>query len=508
MNNCEILLGNKAFFNRTVFQACAAKTTTLKEAKLTMEAMKAKFKNCTWAGIAYRTTRGEDCYEEIEGLGRKVLILISRMEVNNLTIGVSVWYCGSITNHDCNRMVLDRVMDLVNYINSLIPAELKAGFAEVDQTLIEPTPIESHKYPEFPQRPSPGAPAPFDFENDRLRKELIEINSLFDDAEAKSLHELTSHSMIGKILQLLYCILTSIPCTPQRLKNFFKNEKILQLMKEFEPNNMKKRKIRELKKLLELYSYLEVDNIERISHSSVLILQFVKTVALINEEVPMPKPHVRTTLIVETTPEVEIKPIIYRPLCRPRPKEGNFLDTAEMVLDDKFKMHPSKIEVKLNDISEADLRLNKLNRYGGSYAIERYSSVDLYSKIRGISTQNIHKNNISKQSIHLSKFSLRGMETSKKSINYSKKSINYSKKSIETSKKSIEMSSQNLAAEEIIENVLKMKSQRVNSWDGLDLSELEGDSKPTKLEDLAKQTNILIKLADILRDRREAHSLL
>ena len=46
MKNCEILLGHKAFFNRTVFQACAAKTITTREAKLTTEAMKKRIKNC------------------------------------------------------------------------------------------------------------------------------------------------------------------------------------------------------------------------------------------------------------------------------------------------------------------------------------------------------------------------------------------------------------------------------------------------------------------------------
>ena len=504
MNNCEILLGHKAFFSRTVFQACAAKTVTINESKSTVSAMRLKFKNCIWAGIAYRTSRGEDFYEEISGIGKKILLLMLRMDISNITIGVSVWYSGSITSHDCKRMVLDRVMDMVNCVNSLLPPEHRENIIEKEHILIESDPISCSNYLEFPERPYPAPPPPFDYESDRLRRKLKEICSLFDVAEAKSLHELSNHTIIGKVLQLLYCLLTSIPFSQSRLKAFFKTEKIVQIMTDFEPNSITKRKIRELKKLLEQYSYLDPEVITKISYSSFLILEYVKNTVLLVEEVPLPKPFIRSSAVLtESVPEIDSKPLIYRSLSKPQRKQGSYLDTKEMIINDKYQIQPLKIKEKVAQISKINLSVDNLQNSDRSYAIERYSSVDAYPKLHRIGKNSMsnYLNGISKQSIQFSKISL----------GTSNKSIGMSKISIEMSKKSIQMSNKNLSYDEdLIDKAMRIKSHRMDSFGTLDTSAMEHENfRNINIQDIERQpTNVLLKFADILKDRRETHSLL
>ena len=492
MNNCEIVLGHKAFFNRTVFQACAAKTVTEREANKSIQAMKLKFKNCIWAGIAYKTSRAEDYYEEITGLGNKILLLMSRMDAINLTIGISIWYSGNIATHDCNRMVLDRTMDMINYMNSLEPPEVRAKTPEIEHIFIEPEPIGSHKYPEFPTRPTPAPPPPFDIETERLRNKLKEILSIFDDAEIRSLNELTSHSIIGKVLEMIYCLLSSVPCNPTRLKAFFLKENVLELLKEFEPTNLKKQKIRELKKLMKLHSYLEPDRIEIVSHSSVLLLEYIQTVALIIEEVPLPKPYERISIPDDSIPEPEPKQVIrYRSLTKPQPRSGIFLDTTEGAINNNYSISPLKIAIKDNVISEPNLDLRLIHQYSRSFALERYSSVDISKKMHGLS-----KNSM--------KFSQNSIEMSKQSIQFSKISLGVSKKSIEMSHKNIDPD------EDIIDRVLKINPHRIDSWGALDINPNDNDYiRNIKLEDIEKQpTSLLLKFAEVLKDRREIHNLI
>ena len=376
-------------------------------------------------------------------------------------------------------MVLDRVMDIINHVNSLVPIEQRSATPELENILTEIDPIDDSKYPDFPFRPTPAPPPPFDLNNEKLRQRLREILSLFDETEAKTLHELTNHSIIGKVLHLLYCLLTSIPYTPARLKQFFKKEKILQLMIDFDPHSLKKRKIRELKNLIVKYSYLNPVTIDKISHSSVLILEFVKTVALVIEEVPIPKPYSRNSIIEESVYEAEYKPLVYRPGVKPKSKIGKFLNPAEMVINETFEVIPAKIGRKLSGDSEEELNFS--NNYSNRH-IGRYSSLDYNNNFAGVSKKTI----IIKKIFEMSKFR------------------------IVTSKKSIEESSRNLKIDdELLDKVGKIQTNR-DSLAILDLKKIETEAlRHIRLENIDKHpTSTLIKFAEILKERRENHSLL
>ena len=340
-------------------------------------------------------------------------------------------------------------MDIINHVNSLVPIEQRSATPELENILTEIDPIDDFKYPDFPFRPTPAPPPPFDLNNEKLRQRLREILSLFDETEAKTLHELTNHSIIGKVLHLLYCLLTS------------------------------KRKIRELKNLIVKYSYLNPVTIDKISHSSVLILEFVKTVALVIEEVPIPKPYSRNSIIEESVYEAEYKPLVYRPGVKPKSKIGKFLNPAEMVINETFEVIPAKIGRKLSGDSEEELNFS--NNYSNRH-IGRYSSLDYNNNFAGVSKKTI----------------------------ISKKSFEMSKLSIGTSKKSIEESSRNLTIDdELLDKVGKIQTNR-DSLAILDLKKIETEAlRHIRLENIDKHpTSTLIKFAEILKERRENHSLL
>jgi hypothetical protein len=475
MNNTDIIFRNKAFFNRTVFQACAVKTFSVKEAKNALEGMKFRYKNCVWAGIAYRVLKAEDCYEEIELLGRKILLLMTRMDAMNLTIGVSIWYSGGISNHDCSRMVLERVIDIINYLHSLVPEDLQESKPQVEYTTIDEDPIAHSDYLIFPDRPTPAPAPPFDYKVERLQSKIREIVSKLDPKELQTLHELSSHTIISKILHLLYCLLNTVPYTPKKLKSFYKNEKILEIITEFNPNTLPKRKIREINSLLKEYSNIDLSKIEQVSHSSLLILEYVKTIAAVIQEVPVPKPIGKTEVYIEPIVLLETRPLIYHPGSKPNRKKGKYVDVAEMVINNEYTIRPYKIPIKNNDTSEADLHFKRFNL--NKSTLGRYSSVDLNTKFN---------------------------QRSKNNIQASEQSLDFS---LRVSKKSLDRSNKNLSIDdEIINRALKIKTQKFESFS--DTPEVD-ILKKLNYDNIQKQpTELLLKFAEILREKRENHILI
>lgn len=523
MNNCEIILGHKAFFNRTVFQACAAQTYTYREARSTMQGMRAKFKNCTWAGIAFRITNMEDSYEEIPGIGKKILTLMTRMDITHITIGVGVWYSGSIAHHDCNRMVLDRVIDIINLINSIVPPEMREKTPVKEYFLVEPEPIDDHDYLNFPTHPYPAPLPPHDYRTDDLRKHLKDIMAIIDESEAKSLHELVGHSIIGKILQILFCLLNTTNFTIDKAKEFYKSQNVVGLMNNFEPNRMKKKKIREAKNLLKHFAYLDPKKLDKISHSAVLILDFVSTVIDILEDVEMPSPIEKAeTTHAELSLRGSSKPIVYHSLPPKGPKRGKFLGMKEMIANDSEVISPTKIAMSYRNTSDVDLSLLKVGRIPQQLSMIRYASVE--PKFLDHPNKKRHYKSVNFQNLTLAT-SGKNLEYSKKSLNMSTKAIEFNKnspiaseaslfnhhKNDHFSKKSLQSSKKDIISDEdIIDKVLKIKTQRNDSFSQLDTSAYDVEIiKNIRKADISKQpTQFLLKFAAILRERRENHSLL
>ncbi|OMJ67123.1 hypothetical protein SteCoe_35805 [Stentor coeruleus] len=523
MNNCEIILGHKAFFNRTVFQACAAQTYTYREARSTIQSMKIKFKNCTWAGIAFRITNMDDSYEEIPGMGKKILTVMTRMDITHLTIGVGVWYSGSIAHHDCNRMVLDRVIDIINLINSIIPPEMREKTPIKEYFLIEPEPISDHNYLYFPTHPYPAPLPPYDYRTENLRKHLKEIMIIIDENEAKSLHELVGHSIIGKILQILFCLLNTTNYTIDKAKEFFKNQNVVGLMNDFEPYRMKKKKIREAKNLLKHFAYLDVKKLDKICHSSVLILDFVSTVIEILEDVEMPSPIEKPeTNHGELSFRGSIKPIIYRNIPRKGLKYGKFIGIKEMIVNDSEVISPTKIAMSYRNTSDVDLSLLQVGRIPQQMSMIRYSSVE--PKFLNHSNKKRHYKSVNFQNLTLAT-SGKTLEHSKKTLNMSTKAIEFNKnspiasetsfftnhKSNHPSKNTLQKSKKDIISDEdIIDKVLKIKTQQNDSFSQLDTSAYDVEIiKNIRKADISKQpTQFLLKFASILREKRENHSLL
>ena len=511
MNQLNIILGNKAFFNRTVFQACACETLNYREARSATQQMKLKFKNCTWAGIVYRIPTGEDCYEEIPTIGKKMLLLMNRMNSNNLTIGVGIWYSGNITNHDCNRMVLDRVMDIIYYLSSLNQIEDVKIEQKSESEMIECDPIDSHKYPKFPSKPDPGYLFPQDTKVDLLRSKILNILDSIDDIEANSIHELTSHSLIGKVLQILFCLLNKVPYTSKRAKQFFLNENFVELLKDFEPNDMRKRRIKELKKMLKGCENMDLKKIEKISHTAVLVLQYFELIIDLITDVEMPqatvKPEEPRTVEVE-----EPKRIIYHSLPKKKIKKGAFMQVKEMVRDENDRISPMKIAINVRDASNVNLdfghlpiRKKKLrhasvNRNFSSFhkffinKSQDFTPVPSWNNKGSISSLRSKKG--------LKNYSLRSIDLNKKSQVFSKISLDASKKSFGVDLKCVRDD------EELIDRVLHLNFSKADV--GIERNESdEGIVKGISSNDIEKQPmSVLVKFAEILRVRRETHSLL
>ncbi|OMJ88258.1 hypothetical protein SteCoe_9843 [Stentor coeruleus] len=516
MNNCEIILGRKAFFNRTVFQASAAQTYTYREARSTIQSMKAKFKNCTWAGIAFRITNMEDSYEEIPGIGKKILTLMTRMDITHLTIGVGVWYSGSIAHHDCNRMVLDRVIDIINLINSIIPPEMREKTPVKEYFLVEPEPINNHDYLNFPTHPYPAPLPPYDYRTEDLRKHLKDIMAVIDESEAKSLHELVGHSIIGKILHILFCLLNTTNYTVDKAKEFFKNENVVALMNNFEPNKMKKKKIREAKSLLKHFEYLDPQKLDKISHSSLLILDFISTVIEVLEDVEMPSPIEKPeTTHADLSFKSSTKHIVYHSLPPKNPRRGKFLGVREMIVNDSKIISPTKIAMNYRNTSDVDLSLFKIRRIPQQMSMIRYASVE--PKVLDHPNKKKHCKSVNFQNLTLAN-SGKTLDNSKKSLNMSTKAIEFSKNSPISSEASFFTHHKNeninkkdvVSDEDIIDKVLKIKTQRNDSFSQLDTSVYDVEIiKNIRKADINKQsTQFLLKFAAILRERRENHSLL
>ena len=519
MHHGELISGHKAFFNRTVFQAFSCQTQTYKDARSANQQMKLKFKNCIWAGIVYRIPSGEDGYEEIPGLGTKMLLLMNRMEVSNLTIGVAIWASGNITNHDRNRMVLDRVIDMINYLASLKPQEIEKVQEVVEVYKEEPEPIDSHKYPDFPSRPIPAPSPPFDMRIDTIQNRMKDIIELIDEKEARSLHELAGHTLIGKVLEIVFCLMNSVPFTVRRAKNFFMKEKLIDLLINFNPNDLKRRKIRELKHLLKHYSYLDPNKLESVSHSSVLLLEYLHLVieSLKDIELPeaIPKPESQPSGANPDTNQIQIpKKLKYRALPKPKAKIGRFMQVKEMIVNDQDEICPVKIAINVRDASLIEFSLANLKRDHASLSNDRDLNRDKssFSRIYVNKSQDLHiipsfKTKMSESTL-LSKRKLN--DFSLKSIDYNKRSQVFSKVSLEESKKTIGISNKSFNDDEMIDKVLKINTSSNEIYGLADHTNSESEIlKNMKNNEIDRQPmSVLVKFAEMLKVRREAHSLL
>ena len=516
MNHLNIILGNKAFFNRTVFQACACETSNYREARSATQQMKLKFKNCTWAGIVYKIPTGEDCYEEIPTIGKKMLLLMNRMNSMNLTIGVGIWYSGNITTHDCNRMVLDRVMDIIYYLSSLNPIETVQIEEKSETEMTECDPIDSHKHLNFPSRPEPSYSFPQDTRVDLLRSKMSSILDSIDGIEANSIHELTYHSLVGKVLKVLFCLLNKVPYTVKRAKQYFLTENFAELLKDFEPNNMRKRQIKALKKMLKDCEKIDLKRVEKISHTAVLVLEYCGLILDLITDVEMPQAVVKP----EEPPIVEVeepKRIIYHSLPRKRAKEGVFMQVKEMVRDEKDRISPMKIAINVRDASNVNLDFGHLPMKEKKL---RHASVDrdfssfhkfFINKSQDLTpvpswkTKNKGSVPSLKSKTRLNNYSVRTIDlNNKKSQVFSKISLNASKKSIGPEPKSLGDNDD----DELIDRVLNLNISKPNV--GIDRNESEeGLVKGINNNEIDKQPmSVLVKFAEILRQRRETHTLL
>ena len=519
MHHVELISGHKAFFNRTVFQAFSCQTLTYKEARSANQQMKLKFKNCIWAGIVYRIPSGEDAYEEIPGLGKKMLVLMNRMEACNLTIGVGIWASGNITNHDRNRMVLDRVIDMINYLASLKPQEIEKVQEVVEVEKEEPEPIDSHKYPEFPCRPLPAPGPPFDLRIDKIEKRMRDIVELIDENEARSLHELTGHTLIGKVLEILFCLMNTVPFNVRRAKNFFMKEKLIDLLINFNPNDLKKRKIRELKHLLKHYSFLDPSKLESVSHSSVLLLEYLHLVveSLKDVELPeaIPKPDLQLNETNPDSSQIQIpKKLKYHLLPKPKAKIGKFMQVKEMIVNDQDEICPVKIAINVRDASLIEFSFSNLKRDHASLSHDRDldRNQSSFRRIYVNKSQDLHlvpsfKTKMSESTL-LSKKKLN--DFSLKSIDFNKKSQVFSKVSLEGSKKTIGISNKSFHDDEIIDKVLKINTSSNEIYGLGEHTNSESEIlKNLKNNEIDRQPmSVLVKFAEMLKLRREAHSLL
>jgi hypothetical protein len=520
MSHVALHSSTQAFFNRTIFQAFGSKVESYKEARSASQQMRSKHKNCLWACIVYRLPSSEDFYEEIPGLGKKILLLMSRMEATSLSIGVGIWSSGSITNHDRNRMVLDRVMEMIYYLASLETIQEVAVEETVQVQVQEPEPIDSHRYPEFPSRPSPAPPPPFDYRIHSIQSRMKDITFLIDSAEAKSLHELTSHTIIGKVLEIVFCMLNTVPYTPRRAKNFFFKENLVEILKNFDPNSMKKRKIKELKQMLRDYKWIDLNRLESISHSSVLLMEYLALVVEALKDVDMPEAVARTVTNEITEPVAVLqKPLVYHPLPKPKIKEGRFMQVKEMIINEKDQISPVKIAINVRDASLIEFSFANLKRasFSNERGLEKGESFDKEKSFKRIflnkSQEVILKPSFKnlKGKFSISSFRSKGKlkEDSLKSIDLHKKSQIFSKISLEGSKKTIGISNKSLNDEEIIDKVLNLynrnESTLLDDHVGSE-SEILRNLKNNEIE--RQPMSVLIKFAEILKVRRETHSLL
>ncbi|CAG9317198.1 unnamed protein product [Blepharisma stoltei] len=344
----SITYGNKGSFRKTIFQAAAISTYSKEDAYEKMNSFKSIGTGCIWAGIIYRVKESEDFYEEIKGVGQKLLSLASKMGISDIVLGVRIWEKGEISSYDLARMVLERAKELIDYIFSLpepiVPPPPNPPSVHIKTPSPSPSPYPST----ISRAPTPRQPKKIESELDRALKRLYKIVDEIQETDMATMKELVNHSHIGKVLFGLHSLIEKDPSLKRSVK-FFELKDVKKLMHRLDPTTISNFKLNQTIFALKSRPKVNFHSLEKISHCAALIYKYLKTFINIShgnytdvfalkfekEEKKLPKLKKKLTTLSNT-------PRIWKPRLKER---GSHLPFKEMAFSFEEYMVPHPVGI-------------------------------------------------------------------------------------------------------------------------------------------------------------------